>query len=293
MNINLEYYKVFYYVGKTGSITQAARELSLSQPAVSQSIRHLEEELHARLFLRTSKGVRLTKEGDVLYHYISQGYQTIEQGEQQLLHMQNLDTGEIRIGASDMTLQFYLLPYLEKFHESFPGIKVSVTNAPTPETLENMEHGQIDFGVVSSPLPPLDNLQIRPVKEIQDIFIAGPKFFMLKNRRLTYSELKRYPFICLEGNSSTKQHVDTLLAAENVLLHPEFELATSDMIVQFAIRNLGIGYVMSEFAEPYIQQGLLFPLTFQSPLPPRQFCVVTRKDDPLSTAARQLLNMLE
>lgn len=293
MNLNLEYYKVFYYVGKTGSITRAAAELSLSQPAVSQTIRHLEEELHTRLFLRTAKGVHLTKEGDVLYRYVSQGYQAIEQGEQQLLRMLNLDTGEIRIGASDMTLQFYLLPYLEKFHESFPGIKVSVTNAPTPETLENMEHGQIDFGVVSTPLPILDNLNVRPVKEIQDIFIAGSRFFSLKNRRLAYSELEQYPFICLEGNSSTKRHIDALLAAENVFLKPEFELATSDMIVQFAIRNLGIGYVMSEFASPYIKQGLLFPLTFQSPLPTRRFCIVTRKDDPLSTAARQLLYMLK
>ena len=293
MNISLEYYKVFYFVGKTGSFTMAARELSLSQPAVSQSIRHLEEELHTRLFLRTSKGVRLTKEGEVLFHYVSQGYQSIEQGEQQLLNMLNLGTGEIRIGASDMTLQFYLLPYLEKFHESYPGIKVSVTNAPTPETIDNMQNGQIDFGVVSTPLSALDKLEVHPVKEIHDIFIAGRRFFTLKNRRLTYSDLEQYPLIFLEKNSSTRQYIDELLARENVYLRPEFELATSDMIVQFVIRNLGVGYVMSEFAEPYIRQNVLFPLTFQSPLPARRFCIVTRKDDPLSTAARQLLGMLK
>ena len=293
MNTNLEYYKVFYYVGKTGSITTAARELSLSQPAVSQSVRHLEDVLNTRLFVRTSKGVRLTKEGEVLYHYVSQGYLSIEQGEQQLLHMRNLSTGEIRIGASDMTLQFYLLPYLEKFHESFPGIKVSVTNAPTPETLQNMRNRQIDFGVVSTPLPSLEDLNVQAVREIQDIFIAGTRFSHLKDRRLAYSDLQQYPLICLERNSSTRHYIDDFLAKENVFLQPEFELATSDMIVQFAIRNLGIGYVMSEFAAPYLQKGELFPLAFQSPLPGRRFCIVTQKEDPLSTAARQLLSMLE
>lgn len=292
MNINLEYYKIFYFVGKTGSITLAAKELSISQPAVSQSIRHLESEWNTRLFLRTSKGVSFTKEGEVLFRHISLAYEQIGQGEQELSRMLNLDTGEIRIGASDMTLQFYLLPYLEEFHEAHPGIKVTVTNATTPETLQNMENGQIDFGVVSTPLPEQTGLDLRPVREIQDIFIAGPKFFPLKNRRLTYEELEHLPLICLEGKSSTRKHIDELLARKNIFLRPEFELATSDMIVQFAIRNLGIGYVMSDFAAPYLKQGLLFSLTFQSPLPKRQFCIITDRNRPLSTGARALLNTL-
>ena len=148
---NLEYYKVFYYVGKLGSLTHAAEELSISQPAVSQALKQLEDTLGTKLFVRASRGIRLTPEGESLYFYVKRGYEEIELGEKKLKKIMNLESGELRIGASDMTLQFYLLPYLEKYHEKYPHIKVTVTNAPTPETLQFLKEGKIDFGVVSTP----------------------------------------------------------------------------------------------------------------------------------------------
>ena len=148
MDINLEYYRIFYYVSRHRSITLAAEALSLSQPAVSQAVKNLENALGSRLFVRTSKGVRLTTEGEVLYSYIKRGYETILLGEKKYKEMLDLESGEIRIGASDMTLQFYLLSYLEEFHEAYPKIKVTVTNAPTPETLRHLQDGKIDVGVV-------------------------------------------------------------------------------------------------------------------------------------------------
>ena len=132
MDINLEYYKIFYYVAGSQSITLAAEQLAISQPAVSQAVKHLEQALSCPLFVRTTKGVRLTKEGEMLYSYVQRGYETILSGERKLSEMLNLEQGEICIGASDMTLKFFLLPYLEEFHERYPGIRVTVTNAPTP-----------------------------------------------------------------------------------------------------------------------------------------------------------------
>lgn len=131
---NLEYFKVFYYTAKSGSVTGAAALLSISQPAVSQSLRQLESSLGVTLFARASRGVKLTAEGELLYSYVKQGYEQMEIGVEKVLQMRNLELGEVRIGASDMTLQFYLLPFLEKFHERYPEIKVCVTNGPTPET---------------------------------------------------------------------------------------------------------------------------------------------------------------
>ena len=138
MMTNLEYYRVFYYVARCGSLTQAADKLSISQPAVSQSLHQLESTLGTRLFTRTSRGVKLTKEGELLASYVSRGLEQIELGEKKLEQMLNLDIGEVHIGASDMTLRFYLLPYLEKFHEKYPNVKVIVNNAPTPETLKTL-----------------------------------------------------------------------------------------------------------------------------------------------------------
>ena len=292
MSSNLEYYKVFYYVGQLGSITQAAEKLCISQPAVSQAIRQLELSAGAKLFMRTSKGVKLTREGELLYSYVKSGLDTVWYGENMLKRMQYLDTGEVRIGASDMTLQFYLLPYLERFHELYPGIKVTVSNGPTPETLSFLYHGTIDFGVVSSPFEAKPEVSVTDVKNIRNTFVAGNQFLHLKGKPLDYAILKELPCIFLEKNTSTRRFMDDFLEEMGISVEPEFELATSDMIVQFAIRNLGIGCVMSEFAEKEIEQGRLFELEFNSPMPGRHFCIITDKKNPMSPAGERLLNLL-
>lgn len=289
---NLEYYKVFCHVARAGSLTVAAGELNISQPAVSQSVKQLERALRVKLFTRAAKGVRLTTEGELLYGYVAKGYEQIALGEQKLRQMLNLELGEIHIGASDMTLQFYLLPYLERFHEKYPQIKVAVSNAPTPETLLNLQDGKIDFGVVSTPFESRSDLQSSVVQEIEDVFVAGRKFIPYKNRMLDLQELEKMPLICLEGITSTRSHMEAFLRQNNVLIHPEFELATSDMIVQFALRNLGVGCVVREFAREYLEEGALFELRFNRIIPKRHFCVVTNPRNPLSVAAKNLLELL-
>ena len=290
---NLEYYKVFYYVAKHGSLTVAAQKLSVSQPAVSQSMKQLEQLTGARLFVRGARGVRLTQEGTLLYSYVEKAFEQILQGEKQLQQMLDLELGEIRIGASDMTLRFYLLPYLELFHEKYPKIKVTVTNAPTPETIQYLAEGKIDFGVVSTPILQPGTLQVRKVKEIEDTFVAGRKFLSYKDRLLPLSELEKLPMISLEKNTSTRRYLDGYLKENDVEIHPEFELATSDMIVQFAVRSLGVGCVMKEFAREQLEAGTLFELQFDKTIPKRSFCVITKPQAPLSVAAANLLDLLE
>ncbi len=290
---NLEYYKVFYYVGKLSSITGAAKELSISQPAVSQSIHQLENSLGCTLFQRTSRGMKLTSEGSLLYRYVERGYEQIELGEQRLRQIQHLDAGEVRIGASDMTLKFFLLPFLEKFHELYPGIKVTVTNGPTPETLEYLNDDRIDFGVISTPFTEQEGYNYFPVSAIEDIFVAGRRFIQYKNKMLDFSDLKKIPLILLEGNSSTRNYIDTFLNEHGVVIQPEFELSTSDMIVQFALRNLGVGCVVKDFAEEYLESGVLFELRFNSVIPKRNICVITDESRPLSIAASRLLDLIK
>lgn len=290
---NLEYYKVFYYVAKTGSLTLAAGELLISQPAVSQSLKQLETALRTKLFVRASRGIRLTAEGELLYSYVAKGCEQIALGEQRLKQMLNLELGEIHIGASDMTLQFYLLPYLELFHERYPAIKVNVSNAPTPETLTNLRENKIDLGVVSTPFDDREDLCALQVREIEDVFVAGRKFIRYKNRMLDLQELEKMPIIYLDGATSTRNYMDAFLVQNGVHIQPEFQLATSDMIVQFALRNLGVGCVMRDFAKGYLEDGRLFELRFNRIIPKRHFSVVTNPRNPLSAAARNLLQLME
>ena len=293
MNLNLEYFKIFYYVGKHQSITLAAKELSLSQPAVSQSVKHLEDDMGIELFIRTPKGVRLTQEGEVLFAYVARGYEAICMGEKKVKELLSLDSGEIRIGASDMTLQFYLLDHLEAFHERYPKIRIHVTNAPTPETISHLQEGRIDFGVISTPVTENKHLELRKVGQIRDVFVAGEKYQAYKGRTLSYKDLEQFPLIGLEGETSSGRYVNQFLEADGVTMHPEFELATSDMLVQFATRGLGVACVVEDFAKKAIVRGELFELQFEKDIPPRHMCIVTDQRLPLSAAANRLLRFLE
>ena len=292
MNISMEYYKIFYNVAKQGSVTKAAKELCLSQPAVSQAVKALEDSLGTVLFVRKSKGVELTTEGSMLYEYVKRGYEQIKLGEEKIKQMLNLDVGEIRIGASDMTLQFYLLPYLEKFHSMHPNIKVHVTNAPTPLTIDHLLAGRIDFGVVSTPFELDHRFRVFKGRKIRDIFVAGNRFIDLKDKQLDYSVLREYPLISLEKNTSTRRYVDQFLMKNNVVLNPEFELATSAIVTQFAVRNLGIGCVVEDFAYEEISNGRLFQLQFEKEIPQREICIITDQKVPMSKSAATFLSLI-
>ena len=285
MTENLEYYKVFYYAASYGSLTAAASKLAISQPAVSQALRQLETLLDTKLFTRASRGIHLTPEGQLLFEYVKSGYEQIDAGEKKLAAMLRLDYGELRIGASDMTLKYYLLPHLERFHEEHPKVKVVVTNAPTPETLELLRQGKIDFGAISTPFEGEEQLQTVKVRTIEDVFVAGRKFIQYKNKMLDLQELER--------KTSTRSYMDQFLSQNKVTLMPEFELATSDMIVQFALRSLGVGSVVRDFAQEYLEDGRLFELRFNKIIPKRQICIVTHKRNPISRAATAFLKMVE
>ncbi len=293
MVANLEYYKVYYYVVKCGSMTHAASLLSLSQPAVSQCLKQLEGVLGVRLLRRTPRGILPTAEGRLLYDYVEKGCTQFETGEKRLMQMRSLERGEIAIGASDMTLRFFLLPWLERFHEAYPGIKVAVTNGPTPSAMQLLRDGKIDFCVVSGPLIKEQGFRMEPVKKIGDIFVAGTKYGKYQGSSLPLKLLEELPLIMLDRMTSTRMYVQRFLEENGVHAVPEFELATSDMIVQFAMRNLGVGSVVREFAQDAIDRGELIELVFEKRMEKRDFYVVTEEKNRASLAAEKLLSMIQ
>lgn len=291
MEGSLDRYRVFVQTARQGSISLAAQSLFLSQPAVSRSIQALEESLRCSLFVRTPKGVRLTAEGETLLRYVEAGLEQIELGERKVREQLNLESGEICVGASDMTLRFFLLPYLERFHALYPGVHIHVTNGPTPETLEALRRGRIDFGIVSEPVPEEAGCRFRPVGTIRDIFVAGEKFAAFREQSLPLAALRELPLICLEENTSTRRYIDAFFAQNGVALAPEFELATSSLIVQFARRNLGVGCVVEDFAREALADGSVFRLALEKEPPPRRLCIA-QGDTPPPKAAARLLELI-
>jgi len=291
--VNYEHYKIFRKIVECESISKAASQLYVSQPAISHALKQLEANLNVKLFFRTQRGVNLTTEGAILYEYVRQGCAIIEAGEKKLEELNALQAGEVKIGASDMTLKFFLLPFIEKFHKNFPLVKIKVTNSPTPKTLQYLKEGVIDFGAVSEPVDlSNENFNFTSVKSVKDILIAGQAFkdkIIKDDRQMSPKDLHKYPFVLLEKGTSTRLHIENYFKTNNAEIQPEIELASNELLIEFIKRGIGIGFVPEDFVKKELKNGELFKIDLNPELAPRQFYIVTHSYISLPSAAKKLL----
>lgn len=290
--INYELYKVFYLAAKTGSLTQAARLLYLTQPSVSHAIKQLETSLGATLFYRNAKGVALTQEGAVLYAYIEQAHTFIALAEDKMAELSNLESGELRIGGSDSLFKHYLLPYLEAYRSEHPGIAIRLVHGTTPELIASLKEGAIDLGVVRLPLAD-PQVEVKPGIELQDCFVAGPQFSHLTNRRLSMEQLLAHPIILFSRNSRARTAITELFRDHGLELTAQIEVGSVDLLLEFARKGLGISFVTREFAAKSLETGALFEIELDVKVPPSQVGFMTLRNMPLSKAARQFMATIE
>lgn len=276
MNIKLEQYKVFYTAAVCGSFSDAAKQLYITQSAVSQHIRTLEEELGVTLFARGRKGAKLTAYGELLFVYAKRSIEEIENAESLFSRMKTLNEGSIRIGAGDTITRHFLLEKLAKFHSTYPGIKIEIVNRVTEETLSLLYAGKVDIAFISMPidLKKYNGMTIHKTGTLHDIFIAGDKFSELKNKNLSMEEIASLPLVMLEPKSNTRKTVDEYFAKFDIKLNPEFELGSHDLLVDFASKNLGIACITEEFA-PNIRNSNIFNISTTFSLPERNIGICT------------------
>ena len=292
MNVNFESYKVFYHVAKTLNFSEAAHKLFISQSAVSQSIKQLEDKLGIKLFFRHTKAVKLTAEGEMLFHHIGQAYNLIQAGEKRISELHSLSVGEVRIGASDTICKYYLLPYFRLFHEIYPKVKITVINRPSPICMELLNNGSVDVSVVNLPVEwDQAGFEVQGLKEIQDVFIAGSPFDGLKNRKVSLRELEAYPVLLLEKNSTTRNYFDELMVKHGVSILPEFELGSMDLLVELTKIGLGISFVTEDAATASIAQNELFKLEMIEAIPKRKIGVLTNKRFVAPIAAQKFIEL--
>lgn len=288
----LDLYKVFCKVAVNNSFSEAAKDLYMTQPAVSQSIRQLEKELDTRLFKRSPKGVTLTNEGQLLFEYANSALNLLATGEEKLLEFKNLTAGELKIGVGDTISRHFLLPYLESFHNRYPNIKFTVANGTTAELLAIVKSGEIDIAVCNLPVDD-PSLEVRPCFIIHDTFVYGDKFKRILSRPLRVEELVKFPLIFLEKSSNSRQYVEGFLRSKGIQLSPEFELGSHDLVLEFAKSNLGIASVTREFSQDYIANGLVNEVQLIEEIPGRHIGVCYLKTVPLSPASTKFVEMIE
>ncbi|EJO5348693.1 LysR family transcriptional regulator [Clostridium botulinum] len=287
----LDLYRVFGCVGKCKSFSKAAKELYMTQPAVSQSIMQLEKELNIRLFTRTHKGVILTNEGEILFEYVTSAISLIEAGEKKMLDSKNLIIGDLKIGVGDTTSKYFLLSYLEKFHIKYPNVKLKILNGTTKELCNLVKSGDIDLAICNLPIED-SVLEFKKCMEIQDIFVCGEKFKKAICEPLNFGEISKMPLILLDGKSNSRQYVEDYLLSKGISISPEIELGAYDLLLQFAKINLGIACVVKEFSLEYLEKGILFEVKTKEPIPKRNIGFCYLKSVLLSPAARTFLESL-
>lgn len=289
--VNLEWYRIFYFTAKAGSISKAALQLHMAQPSASLAIKQLEDALQTNLFHRTPRGVSLTSEGHTLFSYIEQAYELIMSAESKLDEVANMGGGEIRIAASISVIQYVLLPHLERFHQEYPTIDIKVSHHSTQGCLKQLKEGRIDFCIVRLPVED-EAFTTTSLLSIQDCFVAGEKYKHLSESGLTMKELAEHPLIVFPPHMTSRQAMDRLMASYGVTLEPRYEIGSLQLLIGFAQANLGISYVVKEFVKKELKEGSLFEVKMKEAIPRIDFGIVQMKHLAIPVAAQHFIDQL-
>lgn len=275
MNINLDLYRIFYVIAKSGSISAAAETLFISQPAITFQIKKLEDQLGISLFTRTKHGVILTDEGKVLFDYVKNGIESIINGENALSNLKNLESGIIRIGASTTVCRHVVMPYLEIFHELYPKIDIQIVNNLTSNLLKDLRNGNLDILFLNMPMDENKDLKIIPITDVQDIFVGNKKYYDLTNGKLNLNNLNSFPLIFQKLPSNTRAYLNNYLKKNNVNLKPQLEVVSYNLIMDLVKAGFGIGYATKEFIKPELDNKILYEIEITPTIPKRFIGIVT------------------
>ena len=288
MYISLDSYRVFYYVAQYRSFTKAAEMLYSNQPNVTRTIKSLERELGCTLFIRTSRNVQLTPEGEELFSHISPAIQQIQAGEASVQLHSSLQGGTISISASEIALHRVLLPVLEHFRQEYPGIRLRIFNSNTQHAVSSLKDRLVDFALVTPPIGQETLFLRTDLTSFHEIPVCGRAYAHLAEDSLHLDQLSSYPLISLCKGSSTHQLYTSWFHAQGLVFSPDIEAATADQILPMVRANLGIGFVPEHTAREAAADGSITILQLREQPPARTICLLKRKDTPLSVAAGKL-----
>lgn len=271
MNQNLSSYRIFYTVANTGNISKAAKELYISQPAISKSIQKLEESVGCKLFSRSSRGVVLTDEGKLLYEHVSEAFETLTMGEEKLKRSIELGVGHLKIGVSSTLCKYLLLPYLKEFIRQNPHISISISCQSTNDTLKLLEDNKIDIGLIGEP-ENLKNIHFDFLEEIEDIFVAAKDYLRnLKARGIQKDHiLQSSTLMLLDKNNMTRQYIDDYLQENQIIIKDSIDISDMDLLIDFARIGVGVACVIKNFVREDLENGTLMEIPLGFPIHKRE-----------------------
>ena len=286
MSVKLESYRVFKEVAEVGNITAAAQALYISQSAVSQSIKQLENDLQTRLFSRNSRGVTLTAEGKMLYEYVRSAMGLLETSEAKLSQTRELQMGQLVIGASDTVTSQFLLPYLDSFHKEHPAIHIQIISGRSHKVLGLLRSGKVDIAFASTPTD-LTSLDTYPCFPTHSIFVTGAEYPCDFDHVYSLEEISAFPLILLERKASSRLYLERFFLQNGLRLNPEIELGARSLLVDLAAIGFGVAGVTEEFVTRELDSGRLRRLKTSFQIPPRSVDMCMLRDVPQTAAAER------
>ncbi|USK30827.1 LysR family transcriptional regulator [Bacillus sp. CMF21] len=289
--MNLDMYRVFNVTAMEKNFSKAAKKLFITQPSVSHSIKQLEDRLGIQLFVRTSKGVTLTNEGETLFGYINQAFGLIENAEKKILELKNLESGHVTIGGSDSTCKHYLLPYIQAFQNMYPEIQIKLQHGSTPQILDKLTNGLIDIGIVHLPIDQ-SQIKLTDFLSIGSTFVVGKKYKDLAKKTLSLEEMLNYPIISFSETSSSRKFLNQLFQTKGLNIKPDIEVGSVELLIECAKIGMGIAFVTKELVLKELSEEELFEVHLNENIENRKIGLVTKKEIPLSVAADKFFKHL-
>ena len=210
--MTLDYYRIFYYVARYKSFSNAAEMLGSNQPNITRCMNILENELDCKLLIRSHKGIQLTTEGEHLFRHVAIAIEQLTYGEKEIIKNKSLESGQINIGISETAMRLYLLDKLQEFHKDYPHVRLKISNHSTPQAIDALEKGLVDIAMVTSPLEIRKPLRKTALRSYHDILIGGSAYKTTASRKRSLKELADFsfvpflpapePMICMSGFST-------------------------------------------------------------------------------------------
>ena len=293
--VNLELYRVFYTVARCGSLTKAAQELYISQPAVSQSIRQLENQLGTTLFNRVHKGMELTKQGgELVFEDVSRALQLLDGVESRLSELRKSATGTLRIGASETIFQYILADKLVEYHKLYPDVKFELLSDVSPITIEQLKTDRCDVGFLNFPIPEDEGVVVRQtITLLNDVFIGGKGFERFRGRVVPLWELQNEPLLLMEPHTVARSAVDHFCTSLGIRFRPAIEVDSWGFMKKLVAEGMGIGCIPREYMQPEAGDGSIFEIEVTPSMPSRPAGVALPKNVSLSYALRAFLDLFQ
>lgn len=288
MDINFEYYKIFYYVAKYKNITKAAAALGNNQPNVTRVMKLLEAQLDCKLFIREARGISLTEAGELLFSHVEIAYSHLLNAQEEIRGQNTQGYGTVEIGATETALHLFLLDALLGFKKKYPAVRIKIHNHTTPETLRLLTGGKLDFAVVTSPFEIPKAVRSEKILDFNEILVGGMQYRNLLHASLELKDLKDYPWVGLGRGTATYELYKNFFIGHKIDLEPDMEVATSDLLLPLIVNNLGIGFVPETLALPFLAEEKLIPIHINCKIPKRSLQMVSDQGRGKSLAADTL-----